>query len=82
MPEHTIPNPTPESIARAKAHQQAERQRVFEQTGHRIVDEDTPAVVMHCPRPGCTYAATARSEGRATRSLAAHLVAAHMQEAS
>lgn len=72
---------SPESIARAKAHQQAERQRVFDQTGVRIVDE-VPAVIVHCRQHGCPYTASAQSEGRAIRSLAAHIVAAHMQEAN
>lgn len=38
------------------------------------------AVIVGCIRPGCTYTASALSEGRAIRSLAAHIVKAHLTE--
>ena len=39
------------------------------------------AVIVGCTRPGCRYTASALSEGRAIRSLAAHLVKTHLREA-
>lgn len=36
-----------------------------------------PPVIIGCPHPGCRYAASAISEGRAVRSLARHLVKVH-----
>lgn len=35
---------------------------------------------IHCTRAGCQFVAVATVEGQAIRSLAAHLIAAHMQE--
>ena len=32
-----------------------------------------------CPRPGCTFSASAQSEGRAIRELAHHLVSVHVK---
>ena len=53
-----------------------ERQRVYEQTGLRVTDHGVqhPPTIIHCPRPGCLFTATARNEGRAVRALSAHLV--------
>ena len=34
-------------------------------------------VIAHCPRPLCRFAASALTEGRAIRSLAAHIVKTH-----
>ena len=61
-----------ESIAAAKWHQQHEREQVYQQTGVRIVD--APFYIIGCPQVGCRYTASAQSEGRAVRSLSAHLV--------
>ena len=35
---------------------------------------------IHCPRPGCDFAANATTEGGAVRALSAHLIGAHMVE--
>lgn len=35
--------------------------------------------IIHYPRPGCTHAASAQSQGRADRAIALHIVGAHMQ---
>lgn len=72
---------TAESIARAKQQQQAERQRVFELTGVRVTDHGLvhPPYRIHCTRTGCRFTASARSEGRAVRALATHLVLGHME---
>lgn len=35
------------------------------------------AVIVGCVQPGCRFTASARREGRAIRSLAAHLVKTH-----
>ena len=77
MIDSSVDDPTPESIAQEKAYQAAERQRVFAATGLRIVD--APPYRIHCPRPGCTFVGSARTDGGAVRSLAGHLVSAHMQ---
>lgn len=76
---------TPQSIKAAKAQQAAERDRVFQQTGIRVTDEWTelPAsyppkrVVVHCICSLCKFTASAKTEGRAIRSRAPHLVRAH-----
>lgn len=74
-----LPVATAETIAAAKRHQRAERQRVFDLTGMRITDAGAvPLTIMHCPRPGCGFVVSALSEGRATRALAGHLVAVHL----
>ena len=36
-------------------------------------------VIAHCPRPACRFAASALTEGRAIRSLAAHIVKTHLE---
>ena len=68
---------TPESIAAERKYQAEQRQAVFESTGLRIVD--APPYRIHCPRPGCTFVGSATTDGGAVRSLAAHLVGAHMR---
>lgn len=73
--------PTPESIAAEQRYQAEERRKVEAATGIRI--EDAPcrgAFRIHCPRAGCTYSASARTEARLYRPLAAHLVLAHRSE--
>lgn len=35
------------------------------------------AVKVHCRKPGCTFVASARTEGRAVSMLAAHIATAH-----
>ena len=50
--------------------------------GVRIVD-DAPISLpfwIHCPRPGCAYVGSARTDGGAVRLLAEHLVSAHLRE--
>lgn len=72
---------TPRSVAEAKSHQQAERERVFEQTGLRILDTPigAPLTIVHCRQPGCPYKATAKREMQAINSLSAHIVRAHLR---
>lgn len=69
-------HPTAESITQARDQMEQERQRVYEQTGLRVTDHGVqhPPTIIHCPRPGCLFTATARNEGRAVRALSAHLV--------
>lgn len=77
------PPVTAESIARAKQHVADERQRVFEVTGVRITDDGFTVKapwLIHCPRPGCRFVGSARTDGWAVRSLSCHLVGAHMKE--
>lgn len=38
-------------------------------------------VIIHCPRPGCTFAASALSMGRVDRAIAAHIVDVHLPQA-
>ena len=33
-----------------------------------------PTFIIHCPKPGCTFAATARRSGQEVQALAAHLL--------
>ena len=70
---------TPESIARAKAMQQQERMMARRKTGKPITDG--PPYLIHCPREGCPFVGSARTDGGAVRSISAHLVGAHMKEA-
>lgn len=76
---------TPESVARAKADTDAERERVYQRTGIRITDDGVilpPPNKPHligCPRAGCTFMGSARTDGGAVRSLSAHLVASHLR---
>lgn len=75
--ERSTDAPTSDSIASAKAHQQAERSRVEAATGLRIADDGVvrlPATIIHCPQRFCQFSASATSEGRAVRALSAHLV--------
>lgn len=82
----TMLSVTPESIARAKAAQRAERANVTQQTGVRFEgDQMVPPSLLYvicCSRPGCRYAASAQSEGRAVRALSAHLVQVHVRDDS
>lgn len=68
---------TAASIEAAKKAQAIDRQRVFERTGIRIVE--TPPFLILCPRPGCTFVGSARTDGGAVRSLSAHLVGSHLR---
>ena len=75
---------TADSIARAKADTAAERARVYEATGLHITDEGIPVrtpYLIHCPRPHCPFVGSARTDGGAVRSLAAHIVGRHLKEA-
>ena len=36
-----------------------------------------PPYIIHCPRYGCLYAASAQTEGRIVAAIAQHLVEAH-----
>lgn len=75
---------TADSIAAAKQAASAERTRIFEATGIRIRDDGSivrPLVIIHCPRQGCRFAASAQTEGRAIRGLSAHTVRVHQKEA-
>lgn len=38
----------------------------------------SPAVVIHCPRPACTFVASARRESGAIHALATHLIQVHL----
>ena len=77
----TMLNVTPESIARAKAAQQAERDAVERVTGLRITDTPigSPLTIVHCRQPGCRYKATAKREMQAINSLSAHIVRVHVK---
>lgn len=71
---------TADSVARAKADRDAQRRQIEQATGLRIAENGivtTRAYVICCPRLGCSFAASARSEGRAIKGLSAHLVKAH-----
>lgn len=80
---------TDESIAKAKAQMKQDRKAmgigdapiVFgpRLVARELLAEDLAAVKIHCPRAECKFAASARTEGRAVRELAHHLVLAHMQ---
>jgi len=72
--------PSQAEIDRAKAYQQAERQRIEQATGLRISDAGVlakPLHIVHCVREGCTYRSVARRSGQELRNLAAHLIAVH-----
>ena len=73
---------TTESIADAKAYQQAERQKVTEATGLIVTDDGVVSkpFEMGCPRPGCTFIARVRKESRMVQAISAHLVWAHFPE--
>ena len=69
-----------ESIAKAKADRDAQRRQIEQATGLRIAEDGhivLGAWVIGCPRAGCQFAASARSEGRAIKGIAVHLVRAH-----
>lgn len=34
---------------------------------------------IHCPRPGCRFAASAMTEGRAVQALGTHIVQSHVR---
>lgn len=71
--------PTADSIAKAKAAQQAQRAEVSAQTGLVFTRDGrpqfSPAVIVVCPK--CRFEASARSEGRAINAIAAHLIKCH-----
>lgn len=81
--------PCPREVLRAKQQQRIEREAIARATGVVIGDDDqivlTPhvgrgVVRIHCSKVGCNFAAVTRSEGRAYRALATHLVVGHMQQ--
>lgn len=75
---HWFTEPTPESIANAKHAMWEERAEVERKAGVTIgADGRVVATIIHCPFPGCQYHASAISEGRAIRLIAAHAVKAH-----
>jgi hypothetical protein len=67
---------TVQSIAAAKQQAQRERDEIQAVTGVVITEDGQvqPAVIIHCPKVGCRFTASARSEGRAIRALSAHVV--------
>lgn len=70
--------PTPESIARAKAARDAERERVFQATGVRVSDDGVPRiVVVHCHKPGCLFVAARGTEELAIRAVSTHYSLKH-----
>ena len=73
----TMLSVTPDSLAAAKAYQQAERQRVTEATGVVIADEPEPfdSYTIICPE--CLAPIGAESRGKADRAFARHFVTAH-----
>ncbi len=73
---------TAESIARAKAQQQADRDEVERVTGLKVTDTPVGArvTIVHCRQPGCRYAATAKREAQAMNSVAAHIVRVHVKK--
>lgn len=80
MSIHWIDGPTEESVAAARAAQQADRDAIYRATGVRFTDTGRAAVIIHCPRSGCRYAASAKREARALLALSAHLIRGHAQE--
>lgn len=69
---------TPESIARAKAHQQQERAKVTAATGIVISDDGRPHLVGHvCHKPGCGYVAFRETAEAAQRSVSTHYSLKH-----
>ena len=59
------------------------RRQIEQATGLRILENGhiaASAYVIGCPHFGCRFAASARSDGRATRALAAHIVKMHLQD--
>lgn len=69
---------SPESIAAERAYQQRERAEVERLTGIVITDSGAslPPEKIRCVE-GCTFVASAKTVGRAIRSLAPHLVLVH-----
>lgn len=39
-----------------------------------------PPVIVHCPRKGCTFAATARRESVAVQAIVTHVVIVHVAQ--
>jgi hypothetical protein len=77
----TAPAVDADSIAAEKAYQQRERAAITEQTGIRFIGDRmvAPPYIIRCPQ--CvSFAAVTRSEGRAYRALATHLVVAHVPQ--
>jgi hypothetical protein len=73
----TAPPVTADSIARAKQAQQAERQRVFEQTGIRIVDDGDRLDAFTIVCPFCLAPVGGANRGKADRAFARHAVRVH-----
>ena len=76
-------DPTPDSIAAALAHRDAERRQIEAITGVRILEDGSiflPAQTYVMPCPRCPYVASAQSEGLAVRALAGHLVHEHIRD--
>jgi hypothetical protein len=81
---------TVQSIAAAKQQAQRERDEIHDVTGVVITEDgqvqptgilcerhraqQRHVWVIGCPKPGCRFTASARSEGRAIRALSAHVV--------
>lgn len=78
MPEPRVADTaTPDSIAHAKAHQQAERQRITRATGLVIADEPAPFDSYTIICPNCLAPIGAETRGKADRAFAHHFVTAH-----
>ena len=43
-------------------------------------EREPKPVIIHCPRPGCVYATSARTEGRAITGIVSHIVQAHVEQ--
>ena len=86
---------TKQSIRNARTAQMAARLAFKAQTGIKVpaegfevpplvvakalIEQEHAATIIGCPQPGCHYAASARSEGRAIAALCGHLVEVHCQ---
>lgn len=77
MSIHWADHPTAESIAAAKIAQQQERAAVEKATGVRIT-ESGKVIVGVCRT--CGFIASAKTQGRVTRALSAHIIGAHARK--
>ena len=70
---------TPDSIAAARAHQQAERRQLEHDTGVIIMDDGRVILptVLPIPCSRCDYVALEDTDGLTVRAMARHLVTAH-----
>lgn len=70
------PIASPDSVARAKAAQKAERDEVFRVTGVRIEDDEPfDSYTIVCPY--CLAPCGGENKGKADRAYARHVVNAH-----